>query len=313
MADIVITEFMDEAAVDELRQRFDVRYDPELVADRAALLAAVAPARAVIVRNRTSVDAALLAAAEKLQIVGRLGVGLDNIDQEACQRRNVAVQPATGANAATVAEYVITAALALRRPVFWSSESVMSGDWPRPALSQGRELGGARLGLVGFGTIARTVAAKARGLDMAVMAHDPAIPASDTAWAEHGVTPCDLDELLATADVVSLHVPLTAGTRNLLDGPRLAAMKAGAILINTARGGIVDEAALADKLHTGPLGGAALDVFEQEPLPAGSALADAPNLLATPHVAGVTADSNERVSWMIAERVADALKAEAPA
>jgi (S)-sulfolactate dehydrogenase len=171
-------------------------------------------------------------------------------------------------------------------------------------LSQGREVAGKTLGLVGFGSIGRVTARKVAALGMRVVAYDPAVPAGSPEWAEHGVLPLALDELLAQADVVSLHLPLTQATRGLLGEARIARMKPGAILVNSARGGIVDEAALARALVAGRLAGAALDVFEHEPLAAGSVLADAPNLILTPHVAGVTLESNERVSGIIAERVA---------
>jgi len=163
--------------------------------------------------------------------------------------------------------------------------------------------------VVGFGDIGRRTARLARALGMSVIAHDVAVPAQSALWRDEGVEPHDLDALLAEADVVTLHVPLVAATRNLIDARRLAAMKRGAILVNTARGGVVDEAAVAAALASGQLGGAALDVFDAEPLPAGSPLAGAPNLLLTPHVAGLTQESNVRVSTMIAERVLAALAA----
>ena len=304
---IVITEFMDEPAVESLRARFDVTYDPALVDTNDSLRAALADAVALIVRNRTQVRGALLAAGPKLEVVGRLGVGLDNIDVDACERRGIAVIPATGANALAVAEYVIGTALLLLRGAYGATAVVAAGTWPRGALSNGREIAGKTLGLIGFGGIGRLTAGLARGLGMRVIGCDAMVAATDPAWAAAGVTPLALDGVLRQADVVSLHVPLNAQTRNLIDAGRMDLMKTDAILINTARGGVVDEAALAAALKAGRLGGAALDVFDAEPLAAGSPLADAPNLLLTPHIAGVTRESNARVSTMIAERVAAAL------
>jgi (S)-sulfolactate dehydrogenase len=304
---IVIAEFMDEAAVDALRARFDVRFDAGLVERRAELAAALGEADALIVRNRTRVDRELLAAAPRLRVVGRLGVGLDNIDVDACAARGIRVIPATGANALAVAEYVVCAALLLLRGAYLSSADVAAGKWPRAALGEGREAAGKTLGIVGFGGIGRLVARLALGLGMKVLATDAMIPPDSPAWREAGVTRGSLDELLGGADAVTLHVPLTADTRHLIDAGRIARMKPGAVLINTARGGVVDERALADALRSGRLGGAALDVFEAEPLPAGSPLAGVPNLVLTPHVAGVTRESNERVSAMIAREVAAAL------
>ena len=315
---IVISEFMDEPAVQTLRERFEVRYDPGLAESRAALLAAAGEADALIVRNRSRVDAALLAAAPRLKAVGRLGVGLDNIDLDGCAARGIRVMPATGANARAVAEYVIGATLALLRGVYGATGAVAGGHWPRASLSAGLEAHGRTLGVVGFGGIGQLVATLARGLGMRVLGCDAALAPGHPAWAETGARPAALDALLAEADVVSLHVPLTPDTRNLLDERRLALMRPGAVLINTARGGIVDEAALAAALRAGRLRGAALDVFGQEPLAAGGALAavlaDTPaaaNLILTPHIAGLTAEANTRVSEMVANGVTMALTGKA--
>jgi (S)-sulfolactate dehydrogenase len=303
MARIVISELMDAAAVEGLARDQTVLYDPELVDRREELLAAVGGAEALIVRNRTRVDAELLAAAAALRVVGRLGVGLDNIDLEACRARGIAVHPATGANDVAVAEYVIAAILLLLRGAFGATASVLEGRWPREA-SIGREAMGRTLGLVGYGRIAREVAARARALGMAIAAFDPFLGEADPAWAAV-VRHSSLEGLLATADVVSLHVPLTAETRGLLDARRIAAMRPGAILVNTARGPVVEAAAVAAALRAGRLAGAALDVFEEEPPSAEAArvFAGCPNLILTPHVAGITVESNARVSAMVAEAV----------
>lgn len=310
MSEIVISEFMDEAAIAEALAGRDVLYDPGLVDRPHDLAAALADCRALIVRNRTQVRAALLDQAPVLKVVGRLGVGLDNIDVEACQARGVAVRPATGANDLSVAEYVITAALMLLRRAWFASDQVAAGAWPRMDLIGG-ELAGRTLGLVGFGAIARLTAAKAQGLGMAIAAFDPFVPVSSDIWATTGVRPLALDDLLATCDVVSLHTPLTDQTRHMIDAAALARMDPHAILINAARGGVVDEAALVEALKAGQLGGAALDVFETEPVTAasGAMFAGAPNLILTPHIAGVTEESNVRVSRVTAEAVLAVLKA----
>lgn len=303
MADIVITEFMDEAAIREHLGAFDVLYDPKLVDAPEALLAAVADARGLIVRNRTQVRGALLASARRLAVVGRLGVGLDNIDVDACRLRGIAVHPATGANDLSVAEYVITAALVLLRGAWFASGAVAAGEWPRQRL-MGRELAGKQLGLVGFGAIARETATRARALGMSVAGYDPYLPADHAAWS--GARRLALAELLASSDVVSLHVPLTPETHRLLNADAIARMKPDAILVNAARGGVVDEPALVAALRAGRLGGAALDVFEREPVDAeaGRLFAGVPNLLLTPHIAGVTVESNVRVSDVTARAVA---------
>ncbi len=308
MADILITEFMDEAAVDTLRRDFSVDYDPALVDRPVELAAKAAGARALIVRNRTQVRGALLDAAVRLECVGRLGVGLDNIDLAACKARDIAVFPATGANDVAVAEYVLAGALILVRGAYAASPDVIAGAWPRNRL-MGGEVMGRVLGLVGFGAIARQVAKRARAFDMRLIAADPFLAADDPAWAEYGVERVEREALLSSADIISLHVPLTAETRNLIDSAALARMKRGAIVINAARGGVVDEAAAMAALAAGQLGGLMLDVFDTEPLPAGSAFTAHPNLILTPHIAGVTGESNVRVSSVTAESVRRALLA----
>ncbi len=309
---ILITEFMDPPAVAELSARHQVLYDPALVDDPKRLLAEAADADALIVRNRTQVRGALLAAMARCKAVGRLGVGLDNIDVAACEAARMRVIPATGANALSVAEYVIGAALMLLRGAYFSTPAVAAGQWPRNALSNGREVGGRTLGLLGFGGIGQLTARLAQGLGMSVIAFDAMMDDEHPVFAETGVRCVGLDELVTSADVLSLHVPLVDATRGMFDAGRIAQMKPGAVLINTARGHIIDESALAAALRSGHLGGAAIDVFAVEPLPASSHFIDCPNLLLTPHVAGVTAESNERVSTLIAAKVLAALEAPAP-
>lgn len=306
MAEIIITEFMDEAAVARLSQRHATLYDPKLVDDTPRLTALLPEARALIVRNRTEVRGALLAAGSKLEVVGRLGVGLDNIDVAACAARDIAVIPATGANDLSVAEWVITSAMMLLRGAYRATDAVIAGEWPRNRL-MGRELSGRVMGLVGFGAIAREVAIRARALGMDVMAYDPFLADTHPAWSlarRHGLEP-----LIREADVISLHVPLTEDTRNLIDALRLGRMRKDAVLLNAARGGIVDEAALAAALKEGRIAGAALDVFAEEPLNAkgGAVFAGCPNLILTPHIAGVTQESNVRVSNLIADKILENL------
>jgi len=305
--DIVVCEFMDEAALREFPEAWRVRYDPTLVDDRSRLLDALDTADALIVRNRTQVDAELLAAAPRLKAVGRLGVGLDNIDLEDCASRAIAVLPATGANTLSVAEYVISVALQLVRPAYASNQAMIAGEWPRNALIGG-ELSGRTMGLVGYGGIARAVAERARSLGMRIAAYDPLIADDDPVWNE--AVRLDLAALLETADVLSLHVPLTPDTRYLIDAKAIRRMKDTAILINTARGGVVDEAALADALRSNALAGAALDVFESEPLTAeaGARFAGLSNIILTPHIAGVTDEGNVRVSILTVANVRHVLE-----
>lgn len=307
MPDIIITEFMDEDAVDRLTSQYDCVYDPALVDDPDRLADLVTTARALIVRNRTQVRGDLLAAAEVLECVGRLGVGLDNIDLPACTGRNIDVYPATGANDLSVAEYVITSAQMLLRGAYLGTASVLAGEWPRQSM-MGRELSDKVMGLIGYGSIAREVASRAKDLGMSVAAYDPYLAADDAAWGD--TKNVSLDELATVADVISLHVPLTDSTRHLINADYLAAMKQDAMVINAARGGVVDDTALANGLAQGQIGGAALDVFETEPLTAeaGEKFEGLKNFIATPHIAGVTSESNIRVSHLIADKVLEKLK-----
>ncbi len=307
MSRIVITEFMDERAVEQLSARHDVLYDPKLVDDAARLRTEAGRADVLVVRNRTQVRGDLLAAMTHCKIVGRLGVGLDNIDVPVCEARGIDVIPATGANALSVAEYVLATAMLLLRGSFASTAAVAGGQWPRTTLSNGREIDGKTLGLIGFGSIGQLTARLARAMGMTVIAFDAMMEQSHPAFASHGVRCATLTDVITTADVVSLHVPLVDATRGLFSAERLASMKSGAVLINTARGGIVDEVALAAALKRGHLGGAAIDVFGTEPLPPSPHFENCPNLVLTPHIAGVSVESNERVSFLIAEKILKAL------
>ena len=277
-------------------------YDPTLV-DAPDRLAPLLPdAKAIIVRNRTQVRADLLNQAPNLKVVGRLGVGLDNIDLELCIEHGVEVCPASGANDISVAEYVITAALMLLRGAWTSTSEVSTGAWPRNDLI-GREISGQILGCIGFGSIARETAKRAAALGMTVIAYDPFINKDDPVL--NAASLVTLDKLLEEADVISLHTPLNDQTKNLIDHQAITKMKRDAILINAARGGIVDEHALASALRDSRLGGAALDVFHQEPLSAeaGQAFNGLKNVLLTPHIAGVTTQSNLRVSDVTVKNV----------
>ena len=307
MARIVICEFMDERAVAQLEAAHEVLYDPQLVGDATRLRAEAAKADALVVRNLTQVRGELLAALTRCKVVGRLGVGLDNIDVPACEAKGIKVIPATGANALSVAEYVIASTMLLLRGAFASSVAVAAGEWPRAALGNGRETAGQTLGIIGFGSIGQTTARLARGLGMQVIAYDAMLAPDAPLFAQAGVRHAGLDELISNADAITLHVPLVDTTRGLFNAARIGQMKKGAVLINTSRGHIVDIAAVGAALRSGQLGGAAIDVFDVEPLPASAALQSCPNLLLTPHISGVSMQSNERVSFMIADKVMESL------
>ncbi len=306
MATVLVSEFMDGSALAFLENRLSVDYAPNLFDDQQTLMQRISAVDALIVRNRTPVTRELLNHAGQLKVIGRLGVGLDNIDLDAARQANIQVLPATGANAVAVAEYVMSALLHLRRPMTSGFQAMVGGDWPREQFIGG-EISGKTLGLIGFGQIAQIVAKRAAAFGMRIAYFDPYIDASEHRSVATAVS--SLDELLALSDSVSIHVPLTEDTHRLMNSQRLALMKSGAILINTSRGGIVDEKALIHHIQTGHLGGAALDVFEHEPLDElkGARFDGIDALILTPHIAGVTHESNRRVSQVTAENVLRAL------
>lgn len=304
MPDIVITEFLEPAALDQIPRDLEVVWDPTLWSKRAELERLLVGLPALIVRNRTTVDAALLDLGTKLRVVGRLGVGLDNIDVAHCDRRGIEVVSARGGNATSVAEYVIAMAMTLLRgPAYLGSDRLVAGEWPREAFGRGGELAGKTLGIIGLGSIGMTTARKARALDMRVIANDPYLADTHEGWRI--AEPVPLDRLLSEADVITIHSPLTDETRGLIAARQMQAMRKGAILINTSRGGVVDHSALAAALASGHLGGAAIDVFTEEPIRPqdGQQFAGVPNIILTPHISGVTAEANRRVSMMTVEGV----------
>jgi len=271
------------------------------------LKAALAEARAIIVRSSARVTADLLDAGPNLSVVGRLGVGLDNVDVDACAARGIAVRNSPGANAVSVGEYAVTATLMLWRGAYFSRKAMEAGDWPRQQL-MGQEAKGHRLGIVGLGATGTASAERARAFGLEVAAVDPYLADDAPSWAL--AQRMDLPELLQWADAVTLHVPLTDETRNMIDASALAKMKPDAVLVNAARGGVVDERALAAALGSGHLSGAALDVFEEEPLSpmAAARFAGFENVLLTPHIAGVTEQANRRVSEATVRNVLNALR-----
>lgn len=283
--------------------------DAQLWRDREKLYARVADASALIVRNQTRVDAELLACAPRLQVVGRLGVGLDNIDLAAAKSRGVVVTAGRNANATAVAEYVIAALLHVYREVAAADASTRAGGWERARFG-GMELAGKTLGLIGAGEIGRRVAVRAQAFGMRVVAYDPLVGPYDFAPAEQHIELLPLDDVLSASDCLSLHVPLIPATRNLIDGAALARMRPGAVLINTSRGGIVDERALLTALAEGTIRHAILDVRENEPPDADDPLLRSPHVTLTPHVAGLTAEAQERTSRLVVSDVLRTLAGE---
>ena len=271
--------------------------------DRPRLAELIGDYDAIVVRSATRVTADLLAAGGRLRVVARAGIGVDNVDVAAATERGILVINAPTANLISATEHTLGLLLALARNIPAADASVRAGEWDRKRF-QGRELMGKTLGVVGLGRIGQAVAARARAFDMRVLAHDPYLDAAVARRLDIEMRP--LDELLAESDAVTLHLPLSDGTRNLIDARRLARMKPGALLVNCARGGVVDDAALLAALEEGRLAGAALDVFAQEP-PTDLALAAHPRVVATPHIGAQTREAQERVATQTARMLLAAL------
>ncbi len=299
---ILITEFMDESAVDLLKRKYNVYYDSSLAEDSNSLVKQINKMKALIVRNKTLVTRELIENAPNLTCVGRLGVGLDNIDLNACEEQNITVYPALGANSHSVAEYVICASMLLLRKAYFKKNEMIAGNWPRQE-SSGSEVYGKTLGLIGFGDIAQKTRDLALGLGMKTVAYDPYLDKDSNVWKE--TKNLDLDNLLSISDIISLHIPLSKETKNLIDEKKLRLIKNSSVIINAARGGVIDENQLAKLLKENKIGGAALDVFNEEPVNKECAkkFEGINNLILTPHIGGVTKESNERVSEMIAKKI----------
>ena len=299
---ILIAEAMSEAAATLLGGRgLEAVLRPGLA--RAALLEIVAGFDALLVRSATRVDAELLAAAPRLKLVGRAGIGTDNIDIAAATARGVVVMNTPFGNVVTTAEHSLAMIMALARRIPGADRSMKAGAWEKSRFV-GMELAGKTLGLVGCGTIGSIVASRAQGLGMHVAVADPFL--SRERARELGVERIGLEELLRQADVVSIHAPLNESTRALIGADELAAARDGLLLVNCARGGIVDEEALYHALVSGKVAGAALDVFEREP-PRESPLPALDNVVATPHLGASTAEAQEKVALQIAAQAADFL------
>lgn len=295
--------------IDRLLQAegLSTRHEPDLAAlpapERRELLSGV---RAIIA-GTMPLTAEDLGSADRLKIVVRTGVGYDSVDVATASGRGVPVCITAGANRNAVAEHVFALMLALARRVPENIGNLAAGTWQQLT---GRELRGATLGILGLGSIGKAVAGVAAGFGMDVIAYDPYF---DEAFAAaHGVRRGELDEVLAEADFVTLHLFLDETTRNLIDAERLRTMKSDAVLINTARGGIVDEDALVEGVRSGEIGGAALDVFATEPLPQDSPLLHTPGILATTHVGGATREARGESGRMAAENVIEVLRGGAP-
>ena len=305
---ILIADDIAAEGLDYLRAQKDLETQRKINLDGKRLRAAVKACHAVIVRSATAITAEVIAAAPRLTVIGRAGIGVDNIDVAAATARGIAVLNTPDANATTTAELTLAHILSLSRNLPQADRSVKAGAWERSRFI-GAELANKTLGLIGYGTIGRIVAARARALNMEALVHDPFV--NEERLRADGVRGQELEALLAAADYVSLHCPLTESTRRILNADRLRLMKPGARLINCARGGLIDEDALAELLAAGRLAGAALDVYEHEP-PGDSPLLDLDNIVLTPHLGASTREAQAAAGLGIARQVAAYLQTGEP-
>ena len=304
---ILITEFMETKSVEMLKKIFDVTVDKSLSLNHNELKKIISNFDILIVRNKTQVNKEILKNASSLKFIGRLGVGLDNIDTEYCRNNNIHVQPATGMNADSVAEYVINSSLSLLKNVPLMHQETSLGNWPRTSISS-RELNGKIFGLMGFGLIAKKVSTLAKIFNAHIIAYDPFIDSSIA--NKFNIKLVDMHEIFEKADVISIHLPLTPTTKDLLNYDAFTKMKKQPIIINSSRGSIINEDDLLRSYDEKLISGFALDVYETEPAPKIflNSIKDNTNCILTPHIAGVTEESNIRVSDFIANSVKEFFK-----
>ena len=304
---ILITEFMEVKCVEVLKINFDVTVDHDLSANSNELKKIISEFDALIVRNKTQVKKEVLEKATNLKFIGRLGVGLDNIDTDYCKSNNIYVQPATGMNADSVAEYVINTSLSLLKNIPLMHQETSIGNWPRTSISS-KELKGKTIGLLGFGLIAKKVSILAKVFNAKKIAYDPFIDSS--VCNKFDVQLLDIKEIFQLADIISIHLPLNVNTKNLLNYEVFKKMLKQPIIINSSRGSIINEEDLLRAYDDKLISGFALDVYDNEPVQKTflNSIKSNTNCILTPHIAGVTEESNTRVSEFIANSVKEFFK-----
>ena len=301
MTKILITEFIDSQSLQNINKKFDVIYKKDAWQNKDFLEKEIQKFDGIIVRNKTSLDKKILISASNLKFIGRLGVGLDNIDTEYCKNNNIIVQPATGMNSDSVAEYVVNSSLTLLKKTQIINELTLQGKWPRTSIVT-KELKGKILGLIGFGDISKKVLKLVNVFDVTCIAYDPFITLKE--MEADNVKKVSFDEILNLADIISIHVPLNNDTKYLFDRQVFIKMKKQPIIINSSRGGIINEIDLIDAYRNKYISGFALDVFENEPVNETfyKNISKDMNCILTPHIAGVTEESNVRVSNFIIDK-----------
>ncbi|MCB9451302.1 MAG: hypothetical protein H6672_07665 [Anaerolineaceae bacterium] len=302
---VLVPDNVDQAALDILQSAGDITVTAPGKMSRAETLAAIGDADALIIRSATKADAELLNAANKLKIIARAGVGVDNVDLDTATLKGIAVVNTPGGNTVSTAEHAFGLMLALARHIPQAHISMNEGKWDRKTF-MGNELRGAILGIVGFGRIGRALAKRAQAFEMTVVAHDPYI-ALDIA-EDFGVELISLDNLFSRSDYISLHSLVTDETRHMINAESIARMKYGVRIVNAARGALIDEAALAAAIQSGQVAGAALDVYDPEPPASDNPLLSLPGVVHTPHLAASTDQAQVAVAVEAAELVIQALK-----
>ena len=298
MINILITEFIDPEALKILSKDFNVIYKKDIWENSDYLKKEINKFEGIIVRNKTNLNQSILEKAVNLKYIGRLGVGLDNIDTEYCKKNNIFVQPATGMNADSVAEYVISSSLSLLKKTKLINAKTQSGQWPRTSITT-NELKGKILGLIGFGDIAKKVLKLINAFEVKTIAFDPFITSQE--MEEHNVKKVTFENILSLADIISIHVPLNNETKYLFDKKTFQKMNNKPIIINSSRGGIINETDILEAYKNNYISGFALDVYEHEPVNKIflKNITNDMNCILSPHIAGVTEESNTRVSEFI--------------
>lgn len=304
---ILITEFINKNSLDDLNNNFEIKFDEKLWEKEEELLEIIKDYDGLIVRNKTQVNKNILSNAKNLKFIGRLGVGLDNIDTEFCKSKNIHVQPATGMNADSVAEYVISSSMFLIKKIPMFHNGTVKGNWPRTTIKSA-EINGKCIGIVGFGTIGRKVADYSLKNGLSVLAYDPYIKKLDDNEKNNKLS--SLENIFKDADIISLHLPLTEETKNIINKSSFSKMQKQPLIINTSRGSIVNENDLIDAYDQNLISGFALDVFENEPIKKDlyERITSEMNCILTPHISGVTTESNIRVSNFIVKKAIDFFK-----
>ena len=305
---IVISEDVWSDGFADLAKTHTTVHEPDLWSRRDDLKKLLADAEALVVRNRTQVNEELFAAAPKLKVVGRAGVGLDNIDLEAANRHGVVVSAALGINAVAVGELTLGLALALLRKVTELDSSTRKGEWNRKA---GVEISGKTWGMLGFGATARALAKLLKGFDVTILAYDPFAKIDPEFAKDTNTTLVSLDDVISRSDVISLHMPATPETTKVINSERLSKMRSHAVIVNVGRGELIDEVALEQALSSQAIAGAALDVREIEP-PKDSRFRDLSNVIVTPHIAGITQESQAKINEVLVNEVRSALTGGSP-